>query len=87
MKVWKYPLRITADQKVEMPAGSEILSVKMEKSQLCLWALVSPAGNKETRYIEVFGTGHHVEPGTRKYLGTVQDHGLVWHVFEAVIEG
>ena len=84
MKIWKFPLRVTETQRVAMPAGAEILSVKMQKGQLCLWALVSPERDKEMCTIEVHGTGNPIGPGNREYLGTVQDHALVWHVFKVI---
>lgn len=86
MTIWKFPIKITDVQKVEMPMGAEILSAQMQNGDLCLWALVSPANNKELRTIEIHGTGNYVEPADRKFIGTAQMAGgaLVWHVFESI---
>jgi len=84
--IWKFPLAVTDEQSVIMPEGAEILCAEVQHEQLCLWALVNPDAPKQRRIIEVFGTGHDMPDGCRKYIGTVQMmHGsLVWHVFENV---
>lgn len=84
MQIWKFPINIIDEQEVEMPHGAEILSAQMQGEELCLWALVSPACNKTSRTIEIFGTGNPITPATRKFIGTAQMFGgrLVWHVFE-----
>jgi len=85
MTIWKFPIKITEVQRVEMPIGAEILSAQMQNGDLCLWALVSPASNKEMRIIEIHGTGNYIVPANRKFIGAAQMLGaLVWHVFESI---
>lgn len=87
--IWKYELKITDTQLLEIPKDAEILSVQFQLGILCLWVLVNPKNDLEERTIEVFGTGHNVQCDMgieRKYIGTVQDPAmdLVWHVFERI---
>lgn len=83
--IWKFPLRI-GEQKLEMPAGAEILCLATQRDVCCLWAIVEvPARPAEIRKICVYGTGHDLPdvPGT--YIGTfmIESGTYVFHVFEA----
>lgn len=86
--IYKYQLKVTDTQKIELPVGAEILTVQIQNETPCLWALVDPNGiEKETRIIEVFGTGHPISYDmgmSRKYVSSFQLRGsqLVFHVFE-----
>lgn len=81
--IWKYPLEITDEQVVAMPNDAEILTVQMQGSELCLWAVVEDTNPKEPRTICIIGTGNPM-PDERFliYIGTAQMGPLVWHVFE-----
>jgi len=92
-QIFKYPIEVTDVQRVELPVSAKILTVQFQHDKLCLWARVECGDTtKETRTIEVFGTGHTMLDTSgprlieRNYIGTVQQHGgiLVWHVFERV---
>ena len=85
--IWKFELETTANQTIEMPVNSEILSVQTQNEIPCIWVLVDPTKTKEKRFIEVFATGIEVHDGigvSRNYLGTYQLHRgfFVFHVFE-----
>lgn len=88
--IYKYPVRVTDINKVEMPKGAKVLSVQMQRGVPCIWALVDPAAEMETRMFFMFGTGHPVEyaEGLR-FIGTFQlvDRELVFHLFEPVGRG
>ena len=88
MKIFKYPLEITDTQIVSMPEGAKLLSVAYIDAQLYLWALVDTDRPKVRRSIEIYGTGHPCHSWATVFVGTVIDpiHGLVWHVFDGVIE-
>lgn len=82
--IYKYPLEITDEQEIEIPLGSRILSVQMQRDQLCLWAMVnSKVTNKTKIKILVCGTGNPIEypPSRMEFLGTIQQQVFVWHVF------
>lgn len=83
-QVFKYPLRITDTQSLELPVGAEILSVQVQFSTVQLWALVDTSQPKEKREIEIYGTGHPMHDAERKFIGTVQleEGRFVFHVFE-----
>ena len=85
--IWKYELEITDNQNILMPISAEILTVQMQDGTPCLWALVNPKAETESRFLEIFGTGHPVScdlGSARKYISTLQmsNGELVFHVFE-----
>lgn len=87
MTIWKYPLEIKPGrQHVDMPANAEILTAQMQGGAFCLWALVDPSAPSQRRMIAIFGAGHPVPDARRRYIGTTQQSGLAWHVFELLAE-
>ncbi len=69
--------------KIMLPVGAEILSAQMQGQSPVMWALVDPEElNTEARRFHTIGTGHHHDFSGMGYIGTYQDGGLVWHVFE-----
>jgi len=89
--IWKYPLETTDVQTVMMPKGAKPLTVAVQGSQVCLWALVDSEADPEARDFVIYGTGHPVRDVVKRdvgevqtYVGTYQlDNGsLVFHVFE-----
>lgn len=90
MTIYKYQIKITDTQKVEMPIDAEILTAQMQGDALCLWAKVEEGNTIEERTINVFGTGRQMSDGVdRRYIGTTQTHGgaLIWHIFEHAPNG
>lgn len=81
--IWKYPLQITDHQHLLIPEKAEILSVEFQGETLCLWAEVEMSYPKEDRVIQIVGTGNPILNSGRKFIGTVQQGPLVWHIFEA----
>lgn len=83
MKVFKYPIDLREWNYIDMPIGAKILSLQVQADVPCIWALVEPDMEHQTRKFLVVGTGHEVDPGSSKFIGTVQmANGLVWHIFE-----
>lgn len=87
--IWKYELNFEEFTKIEMPKGAEILTVQTQYNKPCLWALVDPEVEKETRTLELIGTGMKVyqdDGYERKYIGTYQYQKgeFVGHVFEYI---
>lgn len=83
--IWKFPLLVTDLCRIQIPKNAEVLTVQRQNEQVCLWALVDPEANKETRYFEVHGTGNPIlesDNRERRYIGTFQAAPFVWHVFE-----
>jgi hypothetical protein len=86
MIIWKFPIKITDWQLVEMPIGAMILDAKVQDGTICLWALCDENADKEIRYFMVFGTGEVIPSDSGKYIATVQmkGGGRIWHIFEQI---
>lgn len=88
--IYKYQLKVEGIQKIELPTGSKILTVQNQAETACMWCLIDrDIETKETRVIEILGTGHDVfddEITERKYINTFQLQGgaLVFHAFERI---
>lgn len=85
--VWKFIVKLTDFQKIEMPADAEILSFKAQNGQLCLWARVDPETETEDRSFQLVGTGHSaLQASNLKFIGSAQLNAvpLVFHLFELV---
>lgn len=86
--IYKYTLQITGKQIVPMPYNSEIIAVKNQDGNLCLWAIVETDNEVRPTYeIEIFGTGHPIDKNIfREFIDTcVMPNGLVWHVFKRIV--
>lgn len=87
MRIYKYKIETTDTQVVELPIGSEILTIQTQNGSPCLWAMVNEKEDStERRTIDIFGTGHNIDSTLRRYIGTYQLHdgGLVFHCFERI---
>lgn len=83
--IWKYELKNTDRQIIEMPANAIVLTVQVQYGGPCLWAIVNPNTKlKETRSFNIYGTGNPVPQSPGIYIGTYQlcEGQLVFHVFE-----
>jgi len=87
--IWKFPLKITDLQLVEIPARSTLLRVGTQDGTLYMWALVDPNAKRVNRAIYLRGTGHGIIGYIGEYVGTTEisytDYDVsstyVWHVF------
>lgn len=80
--IYKYTLE-SPQSEIQMPAGAKILTAQMQGVQMVLWAeCVAGEEAKDTRRIEVFGTGHKMPDAQRTYIATVPDGDYIWHVYE-----
>ena len=85
MNVYKYELEVAGEQTIKLPFNAEILTVQMQGTRCCLWALVDPRNELNDRVICIYGTGHPIPDKIRlEYINTFQiPHlGLVFHAFE-----
>lgn len=85
-RIYKYPIRVSDEQIVTMPANARPLSTGYDATGgLCIWALVNPEEAAVRRTVIIHGTGHPANDveNDYKFLGTVVDERLqlVWHVF------
>ena len=84
--IWKYTLRATDEQQIQMPAGAQILSVGVVQERIQLWAMVDPmTPMAQNRRIVMVGTGHILPPAHGRFIGTVSllNGALILHVFDA----
>lgn len=84
MRVWKWKLKTTDLQTVFVPEGTKLLSVQVQRSEVCLWGLCDEKAPEEARQIAIYGTGNPIPDEPGQYIGTFQalEGLLVFHVFE-----
>lgn len=86
MKIWKFVLALGDSQLVPMPKDATMLSIQVQKSNLCMWALCNEDAEVVERRINIYGTGNPLPDyiGDFKFLATFQIYGgdLVFHAFE-----
>lgn len=81
--VYKYPLKIVAEQVVLLPRDFEIIHVGIEYETPCLWALVESDNFLEKYEFFVVETGESLDNYPPcKYLGTAVATRFVWHIFQ-----
>jgi len=83
--IWKYKLDMAVVTVVEMPEGATVLQFQNQGGMMTFWAIVDTEVVTEKRTFHVVGTGSPFpEVGDRDmyYMGTVQNRGYVWHIFE-----
>ena len=80
--VYKYKLE-TFDCAIKVPKGITPLHVAVQYGNIIVWALVDPEAPLISRRFKVIGTGTPINTtGDEKFLGTVFQGHLVWHVFD-----
>jgi len=84
-KIYKYPIRDTAVT-LEIPELARILSVREQRGQIMLWALVEPDAPLRERRIVIIGTGHDMPNGRLDFIETffMANGDLVFHAFEVL---
>ena len=86
--IWKYVLKVTDVQDIEIPHGSILLSVQTQNGDPCLWVLVyDTEAEKEVIRLRTIGTGHNITAddfNPKDFLGTYQlsNGAFVGHVFQ-----
>lgn len=86
--IWKFVLD-PKNLKVMMPIGARLLTAQGQNDQICVWAEVDIAADKEPVTFEIFGTGHEIPEDMgidREYIGTAQIYSgsLVFHVYKYI---
>jgi len=85
--IWKFPIENSGVQIIEMPTGAQIINVGIQNEILCMWAVVNPETETESRHFEIYGTGHPMRAEIRKeFIGTYYLKGgaYVFHIFEII---
>ena len=81
-KIYKYILGDHVQHEVNIPEHGIVLTVALQNNLLCIWVLVNPISPTTIRKFKVYGTGWPIEVNNLKYINTVFDKNLVWHIFE-----
>ena len=81
--IWKFPLRLTAEQDIVGRMGIRPLSVQSQRGTLTMWAEVDPDAMEAVFRVKILGTGHQFSEGSSlfDFVGTVQQDQFVWHVY------
>lgn len=80
--IYKYPIKITDEQEIPMPADAEVLHVGLDpQGTPCLWAMVETDKPVEPVSVLVFGTGGPVAFESLRHVGSFVQISCVWHVF------
>jgi len=84
--IWKFPLKVTDVQTLEIPLPATVRAVQVQSNTVCLWAEVDPESEKALVTILLAGTGHPLPEGKTRYISTFQLHGgsLVFHAYESI---
>ena len=82
--IHKYQVdNIVGQTYISMPRGAEIVKFGHQNDRFCVWAIVDPDAEHESRAFEVVGTGYEIDPKLH-YIDTVFVGVFVWHLFEWV---
>jgi len=81
--IYKYPLQVSPQQHIDIPNGARFLSIKTQRGDPVLWALVNPKESLRRYTIYTLPTGLEIESIRGNYVDTylVSNDSLVWHVF------
>jgi len=82
MVIYKYTLSRQQLTVLQVPHHSMFLSVQLQGEEVCIWLTVFAKEPIVSRSYEILLTGIDYENTPRSYLGTVQQNGIVMHVFE-----
>lgn len=82
-QIWKYPLEFAPEQTLVLPDGAIVRHAGFQRDTLCLWVEVPDIRALPAEAtVWIHATGDEVpDPGAARYVGTVQENVLVWHVY------
>jgi hypothetical protein len=82
MIIYKYV--IFENVSLNIPSDSKILSFGIQNERAVIWVMVNKSSENVERKFRLYGTGWSIEEPVEEldFIGTVQDKGLVWHLFE-----
>lgn len=79
--IWKYRLKITRSQIIDLPSRHKILAVQVQNGVPVLWAMVNSDKELVRILIYCLPTGDEGPPPEWEYISTIQLEGTVWHFF------
>lgn len=82
MRIYKYPLH-TLSNVIETHVGAKVLGCAMQDDEIVVWLEVDIDAGLVNREFRIVPTGVEYDPyRMNNYVGTVQNRGLVWHIFD-----
>ena len=82
--IFKQALKVTNLQTIQLPRGFKILHLGMQADVPTIWYECDTTAPMKNLNIYCFGTGFDMDHSpARKYIGTVQFDGFVWHYYHA----
>ncbi len=83
MIVKRFLLRVTEDvQTLLLPPSAELLTARIEGSQLALYVMTGFVQPEQTRGVRVIATDEAFDWMPNKWVATVTHKGAAYHVFE-----
>ena len=68
---------------IRMPHGARMLTARLQRGEICLWAEVDVCGPTVARTFVSINTGADFDPRYLRYIATDESsNGVVWHVYE-----
>ena len=81
--IWKFELELQGDQLIHMPVDAEIISYQSQNGRIVIWIVVDIWQKMtEPRKFRLIGTGQPFEDFGGSYIGSAQNNGFVWHLYE-----
>lgn len=87
--IHKYPIQMSEDFTVRMPAGAKVIHVGVQAEQPFMWAQVDTEQPERDQAFGVFGTGHKMNDyrvANAPHVGSFMLAGgvLVFHLFGGI---
>ncbi len=84
--IWKYHLPVQNKVTLSMPRFAVPRYVGEQDGMLILWAEVQPQAPTVDYGFRIVGTGQPFSAYGRRYIGTAQVKGFVWHVYLTMVK-
>jgi len=79
--IYKYPIRITDEQELEIPIGYPIHVGIDPQGVPCIWYHVDTKSPTSKVKIYIVGTGNPIPENAHFHMGSFVQSPFVWHVY------
>jgi len=83
-KIWKYVIPEDKFFSISMPVHSRVVCFQMQRDVPVIWVEMTEEEAITLAHFCCVATGEEFPDDYNKYIGTVQDGGLVMHLFQSV---
>ena len=86
MKIYKYEVQAQpGSYPMRFPVNSRIISAALKSGMIAVWAEVDPSVSVfAVKMIHVLPAGYEEVPPFARFVATILQQDLVWHVYEQV---